>query len=158
MSDIAEILGVLGPYHKFTQTLECWVAKSSPIKHVCRRLDPDRPLIDGHHDRTRGAGGLDYGNELPLCQWMHHEIHQLGRKKFEERFRVSVTAGLAWTKAMWHAANDKVVWLPLADHRGTVHQAVGPFYTVCGLYGEMVKPVNAGRKVTCPACWREDRF
>lgn len=101
---------VYGPYHRFTASLPCWVRRSSPLAHTCRRIDYSRPLVEGHHDRTVGAGGVDYDNEIPLCQQMHYAIHQLGKPLFEERFQVSVEAGIVWVRGMWDARDNRVVW------------------------------------------------
>ena len=42
---------------------------------------------DAHHLTTRAAFGSDY-TCIPLCRIHHSELHQLGEKKFEERWRL----------------------------------------------------------------------
>lgn len=44
-------------------------------------------MIEPHHVRSRGAGGKDEGNLVPLCT-KHHVfgIHIIGKKTFEKMF------------------------------------------------------------------------
>ena len=44
--------------------------------------------VDPHHVRTRGAGGIDRANLVPLCRVHHTELHQIGRLTFEDKYRL----------------------------------------------------------------------
>lgn len=38
------------------------------------------------HVRSKGAGGPDKGNTIPLCMGHHHEQHLIGIRSFEKRY------------------------------------------------------------------------
>ena len=42
------------------------------------------------HIRSRGAGGADHQNLLPLCVLHHHEQHEIGKLSFEARYTLSL--------------------------------------------------------------------
>ena len=42
-----------------------------------------------HHLQTRGSGGSDF-TAIPLCRTCHVGVHQLGLKKFEEKYNVNL--------------------------------------------------------------------
>lgn len=44
--------------------------------------------IDPHHVRTRGAGGRDKSNLVPLCRKHHTELHTIGRYTFEDKYKL----------------------------------------------------------------------
>ena len=46
--------------------------------------------VDPHHVRTRGAGGGDVGNVVPLCRSAHTELHAVGRHTFAQRYGVDL--------------------------------------------------------------------
>jgi len=50
------------------------------------------------HVRSRGAGGVDHQNLLPLCALHHHEQHEIGKLSFEARYVLSLRdeAELLW--------------------------------------------------------------
>lgn len=52
-------------YRAYIRTLPC-------VAHGCP------PPSDPHHVRTRGAGGHDRGNLIPLCRFAHDEVDSLG--------------------------------------------------------------------------------
>jgi hypothetical protein len=42
---------------------------------------------DGHHVKSRGAGGTDDSwNVVALCRGHHVEVHKLGRTEFAKRY------------------------------------------------------------------------
>ena len=46
--------------------------------------------IDAHHVKTRGAGGKDEGNLIPLCRAHHIYIHSVGILTFMKKFSVNL--------------------------------------------------------------------
>ena len=47
-------------------------------------------VSDANHVITRGAGGPDDGNLIPLCQKHHKEFHQIGLTNFEMKYGLSM--------------------------------------------------------------------
>lgn len=47
---------------------------------------------DPHHIKSRGAGGDDSGNVVPLCRTHHTMVHTYGMKAFESKFRINMKA------------------------------------------------------------------
>jgi hypothetical protein len=45
---------------------------------------------DPHHVRTRGAGGVDKDNIVPLCRFHHTELHTGGRHTFARKYGVNL--------------------------------------------------------------------
>jgi len=43
---------------------------------------------DPHHVRTRGAGGKDNANLVPLCREHHQELHTIGVLTFEDKYKL----------------------------------------------------------------------
>ena len=56
----------------------------------CIRNSVCRGRIDKHHVRTRGAGGKDENNIVPLCRLHHQEIHRIGRKTFAIKYDINL--------------------------------------------------------------------
>lgn len=50
------------------------------------------PGSDPHHVKTRGAGGQDEKNLVPLCRICHTTVHTRGRVTFERMMGVSLEA------------------------------------------------------------------
>ena len=46
--------------------------------------------ICAHHLKTRGAGGKDEKNLLPLCVKHHTEIHQIGKITFSGKYNLDL--------------------------------------------------------------------
>ena len=44
------------------------------------------------HVKSRGAGGADRGNTVPLCRKHHLEQHYFGVRSFEETYEISLKA------------------------------------------------------------------
>lgn len=55
--------------------------------------------VDPHHVKTRGAGGSDAANLIPVCRGFHDEIHQRGRRTTEALYGLD----LAHEAARLHA-------------------------------------------------------
>lgn len=43
-------------------------------------------LSDPHHVRSRGAGGSDIDNVIPLCRRHHQMFHQEGLPRMEDKY------------------------------------------------------------------------
>lgn len=84
---------VYGPYHQWIATKPCIL--SGVREHKCIGD------VVGHHIRSVGAGGQDYGNEIPVCALAHLSIETLGRLTFCRRWCVSVTAEVKALKQEW---------------------------------------------------------
>jgi hypothetical protein len=70
----------------FVRRLPCLIACRPP--HVCRRYE-GRQAVEPAHIKTRGSGGDDLGNVVPLCPRAHDE--QEGRTAaFERRYGVNL--------------------------------------------------------------------
>lgn len=69
---------------------------------ICAVSD-DRCLggLTGHHVKTVGAGGKDYGNVVPLCTRHHTAVHTIGRISFERQFGVDLHAIAHGYAEMW---------------------------------------------------------
>lgn len=48
--------------------------------------------IDACHVKTRGAGGADLGNLVPMCRAHHTEQHTLGIRSFQRKHGVDMKA------------------------------------------------------------------
>ena len=75
---------VYGAYHQWIGTLRCLLQERSD--HRCAGR------VTGHHVRSVGAGGKDVGNEVPLCERFHREVHRIGRRTFEDRYGLDLAA------------------------------------------------------------------
>lgn len=73
---------VYGPYHDWVGTLDCLIGERPD--HRCAGR------VTGHHVRSVGAGGKDRGNEVPLCERAHREVHRVGRETFEGRYGIDL--------------------------------------------------------------------
>jgi hypothetical protein len=49
------------------------------------------PGSDPHHVKSRGAGGQDENNLVPLCRTCHTSVHTRGRATFEKFLGFSLT-------------------------------------------------------------------
>lgn len=45
--------------------------------------------IHCHHIKTRGAGGKDESNLLPLCAKHHYELHKIGKDTFAKKYNLN---------------------------------------------------------------------
>lgn len=59
-------------------------SRGVPIWHRCLTG------IECAHVQSRGAGGPDRGNVVPLCLGAHHEQHSIGTKSFEARWGINL--------------------------------------------------------------------
>ena len=63
-------------YKAYVRTLPCT---------VCRKPAPS----EAHHVKSRGAGGVEVKNLLPLCLEHHNFWHTMGRKTFARIFNIN---------------------------------------------------------------------
>jgi hypothetical protein len=47
-------------------------------------------VVDVAHVKTRGSGGADRNNVVPLCRWHHVAQHNMGIRSFEKWWRVNL--------------------------------------------------------------------
>lgn len=66
-------------YRRWVGTMPCIVAG-------CRNY-PSDPA----HVRSKGAGGDDVGNLVPLCHAHHEEQHRIGIVSFSDRYRLNLS-------------------------------------------------------------------
>ena len=71
------------PYRAYIRGLPCLIGV------LC--LGP----VEAHHVRTRGAGGADRANLIPLCGRHHAEWHTIGRQSFQRRWGLDAVAEAA---------------------------------------------------------------
>ena len=64
-------------------------------------------LADGHHLRTIGAGGKDYGNEVPLCRAAHTEVHTSGLTRFEAKYGIDLGNIAEYLRVTWDTMHHK---------------------------------------------------
>jgi hypothetical protein len=91
--------GVLPEYRKYVRALPCllrdgafmWTPgaalPSTQVSHVMRLA-----FSDAAHVRSRGAGGNDEANLVPLCRDHHQEQHRIGIRSFETRYGLDLKA------------------------------------------------------------------
>ncbi len=70
-------------YREWIRSLPCTVEASA----WANRCDD---VIECAHVRTRGAGGDDRGNTVPLCRWHHRQQHRIGIRSFESVYRLDL--------------------------------------------------------------------
>jgi hypothetical protein len=73
------------PYREFIRGLSC-SADESFLPWFCRHLGSIdcKGAVECAHVKTRGAGGKDRGNCVPLCTAHHRQQHDVGIKTFAE--------------------------------------------------------------------------
>jgi hypothetical protein len=98
-------------YCAWIRTLECCV----PERGRRNWIDGGRDCagrIECAHVRSRGAGGPDVANTVPLCTRHHREQHAIGIFTFQHRYGANLPAIASDLAERYPAAR---VW---ADHRG----------------------------------------
>ena len=74
-------------YVAFVRTMPCL---------VCWRMP-----AEAAHVRSRGAGGNDVGNVVPLCHEHHMEQHTIGIRSFEQRHHVELAVVASALEQVW---------------------------------------------------------
>lgn len=91
---------VYGPYHDFVGTLSC--SGSASPDHECEFYPfAGRPGVEGDHIVTVAAGGKDYGNEWPLCPFLHDVRHRHGVGRVESMIRVEALEAAEAVRRLW---------------------------------------------------------
>ncbi len=89
------------PYRDWIRSLPCLLAgKVGPYAtgpHVC--VSP----VQVCHVKSRGAGGSDRQNCVPMCASAHDQQHGIGIREFEQRWGVSLTAIARQLTAVYEA-------------------------------------------------------
>lgn len=72
---------------------------------VLESLHECRGPVEVAHVKSRGSGGPDYDNVVPLCMEHHRELHRIGRKswEFKHQFRLPPVARLITAAYLKHA-------------------------------------------------------
>jgi hypothetical protein len=65
----------------------------------------DWGVIDAAHVKTRGSGGKDRANLVPLCHYHHMEQHDLGIPSFERKYEVSLRTSARQLTEVYEAEN-----------------------------------------------------
>ena len=86
-----------GPCARLSTLLPCCVPS-------CRALPPSDPA----HVRSRGAGGKDWANVVPLCNRHHRQSHDVGIESFQRMHNVvlEVVAGRIAELVKEHECSD----------------------------------------------------
>jgi len=61
---------------------------------------PGRFRVEAAHLKTRGSGGYDVGNTVPLCP-VHHDEQEGRTAEFEARYGLDLKAEAARLAAQW---------------------------------------------------------
>lgn len=104
----AELHPVPKPRRRIERGFRAWLRTQRCCVPGCRSSVAIR--VHAAHVRSRGAGGADPNNLVPLCALHHAEQHTIGTKAFEARARINLTRD---AKKYWRA------WRILVTHRGT---------------------------------------
>jgi len=78
-----------------------WIATLACAVGGCR----NHPC-DPAHVRSRGAGGADVGNTVPLCHPHHEEQHRIGIVSFSDRYRLNLTYRAERLARIFHPKED----------------------------------------------------
>jgi hypothetical protein len=81
------------PYREYVRSLECLVAGKPG--HVCKGI------VECAHVRSKGAGGSDRGNTVPLCSRAHGESHAMGIRSFQAATGLDLAAIAKQLEARW---------------------------------------------------------
>jgi len=70
----------------------------------CLCCTAQRTVTDAAHVVSRGAGGQDAGNLVPLCRYHHAAQHHWGMTTFQARYHVNLKA---WAAVLWEEYQAK---------------------------------------------------
>lgn len=79
-------------YQAWIRTQPCIIAPHDPT-HI--QMFGAWFAVDAAHVKSRGAGGDDRGNLVPLCHFHHMEQHERGIKSFQARWGIDLAAEAA---------------------------------------------------------------
>jgi len=85
-------------YREWIRGRQCLIAGRAPLWVSLHNRCEGRVQVA--HVRSRGAGGADHENVLPLCALHHHEQHTIGKLSFEARYGLALRdeAELLWKR------------------------------------------------------------
>ena len=81
-------------YVAWIRTLPCLVPNCTAYPSECA------------HVHSRGAGGDDIGNTVPLCTGHHAEQHSTGIVTFSDRYHLNLTYRAAKLATLYHPKGD----------------------------------------------------
>jgi len=70
---------------------------------MCREHHVCENRIQACHVRSRGAGGVDRGNVVPMCGNAHHEQHRIGLPAFQQRWGIDLRAEALRLQALYES-------------------------------------------------------
>lgn len=89
------------PFTDSLKGLPCCVSGESVWRYA---------IVDPAHIKTRGSGGDDLYNTLPLVRHLHEEQHRIGWPRFEKKYGIDrVALAHAYTER-WLATEDGQAW------------------------------------------------
>lgn len=88
-----------GPYREWIRSLTCEAVESGGCNGT----------VQAAHVRTRGAGGADRGNLVPLCAKHHGLQHDMGIKSFQAAYGLDMKA-IAAKLALAYDKEEPPVW------------------------------------------------
>ena len=106
-SSRAELHPVPKPHRRIERGFRSWLRTQRCCVPDCRSSGAVR--VQAAHVRSRGAGGADPNNLVPLCARHHVQQHTIGQRTFEARFHVDLT---------WEAHKYWRAWRILAARAG----------------------------------------
>lgn len=59
-------------------------------------IGPHEGRVQVCHVRSRGAGGPDYGNAIPMCMRHHAQQHAMGIKTFQNFYNLDLAVHAKW--------------------------------------------------------------
>lgn len=76
-------------------------------------------VSDPHHVKTRGAGGIDADNLVPLCRYHHDEVGRIGSISFQVQYNIDLgaVAKRVFEAFMGSFKDTNVAVKAYADHR-----------------------------------------
>ena len=85
-------------YREWIRGRQCLIAGRAPLWVSLHNRCEGRVQVA--HVKSRGAGGADHQNVLPLCALHHHEQHAIGKLSFEARYGLTLRdeAELLWKR------------------------------------------------------------
>jgi hypothetical protein len=83
-----------------------WIKTKKCILQILNANKDCYGLIDPHHIKSRGSGGKDDSNILPLCRRHHSEIEQIGKKTFSKKYNLDLDF---YCKLYWNRYNQEML-------------------------------------------------
>jgi len=84
-----------GAYHRWIKGKNCEVVVIGNRQSDCEGK------VTGHHMKTVGSGGRDFGNEVPLCNRHHKLIEDEGASAFQKKTGVNPFGSARYWAQRW---------------------------------------------------------